>query len=92
MLVSPIDNNDDGLKIHQDAWIYRTTLEAGKSLSHTLHSADNGVYAFVIDGSLALEGQELNRRDALGISETGEITLTAKTTSDVLLIEVPMTM
>lgn len=92
MLVSPIDNDDEGLKILQDAWIYRTKLEAGKSLKHQLHSDKNGVYAFVIDGSLSIEEQDLNKRDALGISETGEITLDAKTDSDVLLVEVPMTM
>lgn len=92
MLVSPIDNDDAGLKIHQDAWIYRTKLDAGKSLKHRLHNENNGVYAFVIDGNVSIEGQELNKRDALGISETGEITLDAKAGSDVLLIEVPMTM
>jgi redox-sensitive bicupin YhaK (pirin superfamily) len=92
MLVSPIDNDDEGLKIHQDAWIYRTKLEAGKSLTHQLHSDKNGVYAFVIDGSLSIEGQELNKRDAVGITETGELSLNATTDSDVLLIEVPMTM
>lgn len=91
-LVSPIDNDDDGLKIHQDAWIYRTNLEAGKSLEHTLHAEGNGVYAFVIDGSVTIEGNELNKRDALGISETGSISLTATTNSDILLIEVPMTL
>jgi redox-sensitive bicupin YhaK (pirin superfamily) len=91
MLVSPIDNNDGGLKIHQDAWIYRTSLKAGKSLKHQLHSEGNGVYAFVIEGNVSIESKELNKRDALGISETGEITLDAISDSDVLLIEVPMT-
>jgi redox-sensitive bicupin YhaK (pirin superfamily) len=90
-LVSPIDNDDDGLKIHQDAWIYRTNLEAGKSLEHTLRAEGNGVYAFVIDGSVTIEGNELNKRDALGISETSAINMTATTNSDILLIEVPMT-
>lgn len=92
MLVSPIDNNDDGLKVHQDAWIYRTRLEAGKSLKHQLHGEQNGVYAFVIDGNVSIEGTELNKRDALGISETGEISMDATADSDILLIEVPMTM
>ncbi|MBL7720059.1 MAG: pirin family protein [Flavipsychrobacter sp.] len=90
--VSPIDSSDEGLKIHQDAWIYRARVEAGKSLTHTLHQPGNGVYAFVIDGSLTIEGQELNKRDAVGISETGEVAITANSNSDLLLIEVPMTL
>jgi redox-sensitive bicupin YhaK (pirin superfamily) len=91
MLVSPINNNDEGLKIHQDAWMYRTKLDAGKSLKLDVHEG-NGVYAFVIDGRANIEGQELNRRDAVGVSETKEININAESNSDILLIEVPMTM
>jgi redox-sensitive bicupin YhaK (pirin superfamily) len=90
MLVSPMDNADEGLKIHQDAWIYRAKLEAGKDLSHQLHAEGNGVYAFMIDGSAEIEGKELGKRDALGIWETDILSIKAKADSDILLIEVPM--
>ncbi|MBL7683019.1 MAG: pirin family protein [Flavipsychrobacter sp.] len=90
MLVSPIENNDPGLKIHQNAWIYRTTLQAGKTIEHKLHNENNGVYVFNINGSITANGQELNRRDAAGISLVDVLTLNATTDSDVLLVEVPM--
>jgi len=89
-LVSPIDNNDAGLKIHQNAWIYRTTLESGKSVIHTLHSNQHGVYIFVIDGKAKIGEQVLGKRDAMGISDTEAIEITADATSDVLVFEVPM--
>ena len=89
-LVSPIDKNDEGLKIHQDAWIYRTTLETGKTITLQPHSPNHGYYVFVIDGSINAGGQPLNKRDAAGISETDSLTLTASATSDVLVYEVPM--
>ena len=89
-LVSPIDNTDDGLKINQDAWIYRTTLEAGKSLSLTPHSKKHGLYIFVIDGKINAGTQLLGKKDALGISETDSVDLSAIDTSDVLIYEVPM--
>lgn len=89
-LVSPIENDDMGLKIHQDAWIYRTTLQAGNTLTHTLHSAMHGAYILVIDGALNADGKTLNKRDALGISETDTISIAATETSDVLIFEVPM--
>lgn len=89
-LVSPIDNEDAGLKIHQDAWIYRTTLQAGKTLEHKLHNENNGVYAFVINGSVDANGQQLNKRDAAGISDTDTLKLAASADSDILLVEVPM--
>ncbi len=89
-IVSPMGNEDPGMKIHQDAWIYRSTIEAGQSLDYNLHSTGNGVYLFVIDGSATTEGQELNKRDAIGISETGKINVAAKADAEVVLFEVPM--
>jgi len=69
MLVSPVYNEDAGLKIHQDAWIYRTSLDRGHTVSHELHSAIHGAYLFVIEGKVQVGDQVLNKRDALGISE-----------------------
>lgn len=89
-LVSPIDNTDEGLKIHQNAWIHRTTLEAGKELTITPHSRQHGLYIFVIDGQIQADEQLLNKKDAAGISDTDAVTLAATTTSDVLIFEVPM--
>lgn len=89
-LVSPIYNDDEGLKIHQDAWIYRTTLQAGKSVTHKLHTADHGVYIFVIDGEATVGGQVLNKRDAIGISETDSVEITTQNDTDLLIFEVPM--
>lgn len=90
MLVSPSDNADEGLKIHQDAWIYRTHLEEGKTIQHTMHNKNNGLYVFVIDGDATVDGQKLNKRDGLGIQDTNIVTMTANKTSDILLLEVPM--
>ncbi len=89
-LVSPMDNEDPGMKIHQDAWIYRTTLEKGNSISHTLHSIKHGAYVFVIDGQVQVGEQQLGKRDAAGINETDVIDIKADATSDVLIFEVPM--
>lgn len=91
LLVSPMDNEDDGLKIHQDAWIYRTTLGQGISVAHTLHTPGHGAYIMVIEGSVMINDQKLNKRDALGVSETENVEITALKNSDVILFEVPMT-
>lgn len=89
-LVSPEGKDDGGIKIHQDAWIYRATVEAGQTLSHKLHSTENGLYLFVIDGSANANGQQLTKRDAVGFTELDELNITADSKSDVLLFEVPM--
>ena len=89
-LVSPIDNADPGLKIHQDAWIYRTTLEAGNTLTLTPHSKQHGFYIFMLDGSVKAGDQLLGKKDALGISDIDTVTLSGVDTGDVLIYEVPM--
>jgi redox-sensitive bicupin YhaK (pirin superfamily) len=91
-LVSPMDNEDAGLKIHQDAWISRSSIDNGKQLQYSLHNKSNGAYLFVIDGSVTVNGQVLNKRDAVGLSETDVVDITAGANSDVLLLEVPMIM
>jgi len=90
-IVSPVDNADEGMKINQDAWIYRTTLEEGKSVILDFHNKNNGAYIFVIDGKVIVEGQLLNKRDALGISETTNFDIKADAKSDIIIFEVPMT-
>lgn len=90
MLVSPMSNDDPGLKIYQDAWIYRTTLDSGKSVRHQLHSKQHGAYIFVVEGKVTVEGQTLGKRDALGISDIDNFELTAGQNSDVLIFEVPV--
>jgi redox-sensitive bicupin YhaK (pirin superfamily) len=89
-LVSPINSSDEGLKIHQQAWIYRITLEKGHDLAYALHHKNSGVYTLLIDGKINAEGEELNNRDGLGISDTDAIEIKANETSDILLLEVPM--
>ncbi len=90
LLVSSMEGNEEGLKIHQDARIFRSELEAGATVSHTLKSSGHGAYVFVISGSVSIKDQKLNRRDAMGISDTDTFDIIANTDSDLVLFEVPM--
>lgn len=85
------DKTDDSLQINQDAVFARTALEAGKELAYEARFAGNGFYVFVIDGAITIGDSQLGKRDAIGISETGKITVKAEANAEVLLIEVPMT-
>lgn len=76
--------------INQDAWFSLGNLDKDVSKTYTVKKEGNGVYVFVISGSVAVNGQQLNKRDALGIWETADFTLTAGTDAEVLLIDVPM--
>ncbi|WP_259013984.1 pirin family protein [Emticicia fluvialis] len=89
-LVSPIGSNDGAMGINQDAWFSLINLDADKQADYSVKLNNNGVYAFLIDGEALINGQQLARRDALGISETTDIHIKAKTNAEILLIDVPM--
>ncbi|MEM9417317.1 MAG: pirin family protein, partial [Bacteroidota bacterium] len=78
------------LWINQQAVIARTSLEPGKVVNYPLQSSDHGVYIFVMEGQVKVEGEVLNRRDAIGIEEVNQLALQGVELCDVLLIEVPM--
>lgn len=91
LLVSPVASNGSVI-INQDAWLYRITLSENTSIDYQLHRNDNGTYLFVIDGSVQLDNLQLNKRDGAGIWETGKIGVKANTLTDLLLIEVPLSL
>ncbi|MCX2720019.1 pirin family protein [Lentiprolixibacter aurantiacus] len=82
--------NDQGVWIHQDSWFHMGTFEAGKEGSYSLKKEGNGVYAFVIEGEVEIEGQNLGKRDGFGLWNTPEIHVKSNTASKILLMEIPM--
>jgi hypothetical protein len=90
-IVSP-NAKDDGVWIHQDAWFHLGNFESGKLDTYTLRKQGNGVYIFVLEGKIEVEGQRLDTRDGLGVWETDSFTLKTSTEAKVLVMEVPMTL
>ena len=88
-ILSP-NPDDQGVWIHQDAWFHLGDFEAGKQDTYTIKKPGNGVYAFVIEGDVTINGQALNRRDGYGLTDLDQLTLTADSDARVLLMEVPM--
>jgi quercetin 2,3-dioxygenase len=90
LLVGP--NSPDGaLDMKQQSWFSRVDLDKGTQLDYMLKNKENGVYLFVIEGSVTVEKDlQLGRRDGLGVSDTARIALRADENAQVLAIEVPM--
>jgi len=55
-----------------------------------LHSKNNGIYAFIIEGDASINNNELNKRDGIGIWDIGSINVSASNNTKILLMEVPM--
>ncbi len=89
IVVSP-NKEDNGLWINQDARFALTNLEAGKSITYTNGFKGNGVFLVAINGSVKVGDVELNKRDAVGISDADSFTVTASENAELLAIEIPM--
>ncbi|WP_405325560.1 pirin family protein [Leeuwenhoekiella sp. LLG6367-2.1] len=88
-ILSP-NQNDAGVWIYQDAWFNLTDLDAGRTVNYTMNKAENGLYIFVLEGSIKINEQQLDRRDALGIIDATGLEIAALEDAYVLLMEVPM--
>ena len=70
-----------------------TATEAGNPLeidAIQFKKEGNGVYAFVLKGNVTINGQELNTRDAVGISGADILNIQANTDAEFLLMDIPM--
>lgn len=88
-ILSPNDN-EKGVWIHQDAWFHLGKFDAETATQYQFKKTGNGVYAFVVDGSVEINGQDLNKRDGMGLWDINELDIKARKGSKVLLMEVPM--
>jgi quercetin 2,3-dioxygenase len=89
-VVSPLGTSDEGVKINQNAWFSLVDLENKNTLTYNLKDTNNGVYVFVLEGELEIDGQKLSKRDGLGITETELVTIKSSQDAEVLLMEIPM--
>jgi quercetin 2,3-dioxygenase len=80
----------EGVWINQDAWFHLGKLKKDFQTEYAIKQNGNGVYTFVIDGDITVNGQKLNKRDGLGVWDTDKITIAANTDAEILLMEIPM--
>lgn len=88
-ILSP-NAEDEGVWIHQDAWFHMSNLDKGATLEYHRKKEGNGLYVFVIKGSVKVDDQTVNQRDGLGITDFEKVTFEATSTAEILLMEIPM--
>ena len=89
-ILSP-NPDDEGVWIHQDAWFHLGKFDQDFSINYAIKKSKNGVYIFVLKGSVSIDGVALSERDGYGIWNTEKFEIKANTAnSEVLLMEVPM--
>lgn len=89
VVVGPKDSGSP-LWMHQHAWLSVAHLDAGKQVLYQTKRDGNGVYVFVVSGTVEVAATRLQQRDAAGITDATSTTIQAVTDCYVVIIDVPM--
>jgi redox-sensitive bicupin YhaK (pirin superfamily) len=87
--VSP-SHDDAGVWINQDAWFNLGNFDQGTKVSYKIKKKGNGVYVFVLEGSITVNGETLNKRDGIGVWDTEKIDVANNSATQLLIMDVPM--
>lgn len=85
LVVSP-DGADGSISIHQDAKLYTTNLDAGKSVTLALASGRHA-WVQVARGEVTLNGQRLEAGDGAAVSNEAALELHAATDAEALVFD-----
>ena len=88
-ILSPFPD-DCGVWIHQNSWFSLANLDFKKTLHYNLNHPSNGIYIFIIQGAVHIEGIDLSKRDGVGFWDIEGISVSSIADSEILLMEVPM--
>ena len=77
------------LDMHSDATLYRSHLEKGKTVAHTIQSG-RGVFIYIGQGSLTLNGKKLALHEQARITDIGPLLIKAAEDTNFILIDVAM--
>lgn len=89
IIVSP-DGEEKSISINQDVYFSLIDLDEEHSINYQLHNTNNGVYIFVIAGSVMLGDTLLDERDGIEVSESLMTNLMAREKTQLLYIETPI--
>ena len=88
-IVSP-DKNDEGSWINQQAWFWLGDYKVGQADTYTIKRSGNGAYFFVLEGAVAVAGEQLERRDGLGIEDAKSVDFEVNEDCQLLVMDVPV--
>jgi len=88
-ILSP-NQDDAGVWIYQNAWFHLGRFDKGVSADYNIKTKGNGVYAFILNGDVTINSQQLKPRDGFGIWDIDKITIKADSEAEFLLMDIPM--
>ncbi len=83
-------DNKKAVHVNQDAWFSMGRFDNSFETTYSIKKKENGVYAFILEGDVIINGQALNTRDALGVWDTDTLSLKVNSKAEILFIDIPM--
>jgi hypothetical protein len=87
----PIASGQDSpgaVKVHQDVTFYVSRLRAGDRVAHELKPGRRAFF-YVIDGDVALNGEELGAGDQARVTDITKLEITGRREGEIILIDLP---
>ncbi|PQJ31020.1 hypothetical protein BST92_03365 [Nonlabens arenilitoris] len=88
-ILSPIPD-DDGVWIHQNAWMFMSNLYKDKEVKYSVNMKGNGVFVMVVSGEVVINNEILTARDAVAMEDFESFSVLSILDAEILFIEVPM--
>jgi redox-sensitive bicupin YhaK (pirin superfamily) len=89
-VVAPAGEADaHSVSVHQDASVYIGRLEKGVELAQPI-GRGRGLYVYVIDGDVGLDGERLTTGDSAKITDQPETRIVADARSELIAVDVPL--
>lgn len=85
-LIASPNGSDGSVTIHQDAKIYSTLLDEGKSVTHELET-NRHAWIQVAKGAVEVNGVLLNQGDGAGVSNEAEMKIVGIESAEILLFD-----
>lgn len=90
-VLKPIHASGHAVSVHQDVSVYASRLEPDVDIEHVFDEGRGG-YFYLINGAVDFNGHALNTGDAVKILSAGLIRLHAGDTSELLLVDTPLSL
>jgi redox-sensitive bicupin YhaK (pirin superfamily) len=89
-LLKAISGDDgDAVLVHQDAHVFVSRMNAGRSVEHSL-APGRGVYLYVIEGDVGVNGERMETGAAAQITDEERAEIAASSTSELILVDVAL--
>lgn len=89
-IVASPEKDNGSLWLNQYVYFNIGNFDAGTTTKYERKLKNNGLWIFVIEGEAEVNGEKLERRDSIGITDTDVAEFKFSKDSKILIIDVPM--